>query len=103
MTFTQRSPTERAEWTKRIENWRISGLSIAAWCRQHEVTYFSFLYWKKRLDPSVKHEQAATFVQLTDESTDTGVTVSMGSCSIRLSQEFDSATLARCVDVLRGL
>jgi len=99
------SPKKKAEWAERIENWRASGQSITAWCRENNVTYFSFLYWRKRLDPSWKaeKEKQASFVQLTDESTDTGIAVSVGSCSIRLSRGFDEASLAKCVDVLRRL
>lgn len=39
------------EWTEKLEAWRNSGLSIAAWCRQNDEGYHRFLYWRRRLKP----------------------------------------------------
>ncbi|HMB15348.1 MAG TPA: hypothetical protein VKN62_03455 [Pelovirga sp.] len=38
-------------WTDQITAWSKSGLSIAAWCRQHDESYCRFLYWRRRLEP----------------------------------------------------
>jgi len=40
------------EWTKKLADWRSSGLSIAAWCRRNAEGYHRFLYWRKRLGGS---------------------------------------------------
>jgi len=50
------------EWTEKLADWSGSGLSIAAWCRQNDVNYHRFLYWRKRLE--TPPEGAGRFVQL---------------------------------------
>ena len=37
------------KWRRRIAEQRESGLSIAAYCRRHDLTQVSFHYWKRRL------------------------------------------------------
>ncbi|AJF06783.1 IS66 family insertion sequence element accessory protein TnpA [Geoalkalibacter subterraneus] len=39
------------QWTEKLADWRRSGLSMAAWCRQNDEGYYRFLYWRKRLQP----------------------------------------------------
>ena len=38
-------------WRKRLEAQRASGLSVAAWSKQHGVSAWSVYAWRKRLDP----------------------------------------------------
>lgn len=37
------------EWSVKIAAWQRSGLSLAAWCREHSESYYRYLYWRKRL------------------------------------------------------
>lgn len=36
-------------WGERVAGWRASGLSAAAFCREHGLAYASFQYWLRRL------------------------------------------------------
>ena len=36
-------------WMKRVEAWRESGQSAAAFCRSRDLTYSQFVYWQRRL------------------------------------------------------
>lgn len=36
-------------WRGRLQAWRDSGVSAAAFCRQHGLPYPQFIYWKRRL------------------------------------------------------
>ena len=36
-------------WRGRLQAWRDSGVSAAAFCRQHDLPYPQFIYWKRRL------------------------------------------------------
>ena len=38
-----------AEWRKRVDRWRRSGLSVAEFCRQEQISQPSFFHWRKRL------------------------------------------------------
>jgi hypothetical protein len=51
----------REKWRRIIEAQRISGQTVAAYCRNQAVTQASFFAWKRRLRPTV---QATEFVQV---------------------------------------
>ena len=38
------------EWENHLGSWKRSRLSKAAYCRQKEISYHAFNYWKKRLE-----------------------------------------------------
>ncbi len=41
---------ERTEhWQQHVEHWRDSGLSGVAFCKQHELSYHQFTYWRRKL------------------------------------------------------
>jgi hypothetical protein len=37
------------QWRQHIENWRNSGLSQQAFCRNRNLSYHKFHYWRKKL------------------------------------------------------
>ena len=43
------SSERRSLWENHIEQWRISGLSQAAYCRRHRLKVHRFYYWRRRL------------------------------------------------------
>jgi len=51
----QSKAAERAEkrriWKQELENWKSSGLSQAEYCRQNELKFHRFVYWRKRVLP----------------------------------------------------
>lgn len=49
---------KRSCWKKHLENWRSSGMTQTAYCRQHDLKDHQFTYWKKRL---VHTDSAVTF------------------------------------------
>lgn len=65
-----------SQWRTRIGRWRRSGLSVAEFCRQEQVSQPSFFSWRKRLSPqlvntnrrsrrtSVRRDRRPGFVQL---------------------------------------
>ena len=40
------------EWENHLKSWKRSGLSKAAYCRQKEISYHGFNYWKRRMEKS---------------------------------------------------
>lgn len=38
-----------AHWQHHIDHWQASGLSGMAYCRQHELIYHCFVYWRSKL------------------------------------------------------
>ncbi|CAA0093648.1 IS66 family insertion sequence element accessory protein TnpA [Zhongshania aliphaticivorans] len=39
-------------WQDHITAWQGSGLSQAAYCKQHEIKFHNFAYWRNRLSPA---------------------------------------------------
>jgi hypothetical protein len=35
-------------WQQQLDNWRDSGLSGAVFCKQHEMSYHQFTYWRRK-------------------------------------------------------
>ncbi len=42
----------RTDWERLMAEYEASSLTQRAFCEQHELTYSSFGYWRKRLRPS---------------------------------------------------
>lgn len=42
-------PVKVAFWTKHLQNWPLSGLSLTDYCRQQAIGYSTFYTWRKRL------------------------------------------------------
>ena len=40
----------RRQWERRVARWRASGLSMAAYCRQHGLSYWMFVRWRQRIE-----------------------------------------------------
>jgi len=53
------SNTELSYWQNQVVEWQRSNLSVAAYCRRHQVTYHKFLYWRSKLDRSSLSEPLA--------------------------------------------
>ena len=60
------------EWSKRLDRFQISGMTLSQFCKQENVSPHSFYYWKKQLaaaqraqvdDTIIKRRQMAIPVQ----------------------------------------
>ena len=48
------SSSRQAHWQGHIERWQQSGQSQQAYCREQDLSYFRFQYWRRKLR---EHEQ----------------------------------------------
>lgn len=53
MTDTKDSEELMAYWQQQVEAWRGSGLSQNQFCKNHELSYHRFVYWRRKLAGSV--------------------------------------------------
>lgn len=51
-----RSSAKSLEWSKRLERFRRSGVSLAQFCRDEQVGLQSFYYWKRQLASKVQQQ-----------------------------------------------
>jgi len=107
MGFQRVSESERAAWNKQVQDWRESGQSIAAWCRQHDLAYHAFFYWRKRFAPETIATHSTPrkeFFELEDPGTEeTGVHVECSGVRISLDRNFDEGCFLRCMRALRAV
>jgi hypothetical protein len=54
----------RELWRNHMKTWQESGLSQAAYCRQHQINHHKFLYWKKRILGKPALATLTTFAEL---------------------------------------
>ncbi|SCA62492.1 hypothetical protein SCG7086_AA_00680 [Chlamydiales bacterium SCGC AG-110-P3] len=91
-------------WQARIEAWIESGCSMARWCRDHQIRYDQFIYWKNKLGTKDhKHKKVVSpcFVELVDSPSDPGIVLECGGVQIQLAAHFDETALQRCIHILR--
>ncbi len=98
--FQPLSHEKRQEWAERIRIQKESGQTIARWCREHNVIYSAFMYWRERFDPSSILNRSS-FKEVSDCSEKPGILIEYRGVHIALSKNFDSATLIQCLRVCR--
>ena len=91
---------KRSQWRERFEEWRVSGLSAAAWCRNNNIPYPTFCYWKKRLEKTCF--LPTQFAEVPPESSEKGLAIEYRGFKIVLLPDFDADTLLRCLEALRA-
>ena len=101
-----RHPKRYEKWLGIISDWKSTGLSIAAYCREHEIPQWKFFDWKRRLaERESEDETAAGFVavEFSSEGSGCGIGVRVGFVELQLSRGFDERELLRTIQVLRRL
>jgi len=98
-----KSNDRNAEWKIKLEQWKISGLSGAAWCRKNHIKYPVFLYWCRKTESFINKESSPTFVELTSPTEQTsGIDVECHGIILHLSKDFDGLAFQRCIQLLKG-
>ena len=91
-------PTLKEQWAEKINGWRESGLSIAAWCRQNDEGYYRFLYWRKRLEQN--SQPSGRFVELSIESST--LAVECNGVILHIERGFDRDLLRQVLSVVKA-
>ncbi|ADU32139.1 IS66 family insertion sequence element accessory protein TnpA [Evansella cellulosilytica] len=93
------------EWNKRMEQWRDSGLSMAAWCRQEEVNIHQMYYWKRKFDQSSEENQPPiewiNISHSNDEGFETPLYITVDHLSIEVRPTVDRRLLSDVLNLLR--
>lgn len=106
-------------WTEWVSKWNGSGLSQAAFCREHGLNGNTFNYWKLRVlkqSPGTKRFRRVLGAKTAADSGEVKFTpvrvVSAPACAyevslrsgrtIRIASNFDEASLRRLIGVLDG-
>lgn len=94
----------REEWLDLVAQWRNSGKSRAAWCREHQIPKNTLTYWIQGNKAVNSHLPLTkkSFVELKNsKDSETQIELKFQEFKIILSKNFDADTLLKCVMVLR--
>ena len=100
---------KRSYWKQHIDTWQETGLTLAEYCRRHNLKHHQLVYWKKRF---LKTETDVSFVPLKledlldiparqDQATLT--LVINNDFKIEIRAGFDAQLLEQLIYVLRRL
>jgi len=67
MATTKRNKKVRAHWRQVIHDYKASGLTISAYCREKSISISSFYQWKAKLkDKPSESSQSSQLFEVTD-------------------------------------
>ena len=97
------SPEQKREWEERVHLQKESGQTALRWCRELQVNYNLFLYWRRRfgLAPT-RTITRSSFKELPNSSDNTGITIAYQQIQIHLAKDFDPVVLMRCLRALKA-
>jgi hypothetical protein len=114
---TTDQPLDEVRGRALVEAWRVSGLSCAAYCRQHDLRSQRLNYWRERLGYPIKAlgegrttedqpptKVASGFVQVVvnDVRPTSDVGIVVGGALIRVERGFDPVLLRAVVAALQA-
>jgi transposase-like protein len=101
----QRDEHKERQWRQWIARWRSSGLSIAAFCAQHDLSTANFYAWRSTLQRRDQQHPPFVAVHLHDEPDPTTTSplevVLTDGRVVRVAVGFDATTLRQLLAVLR--
>ena len=93
----------REIWTKRVAQWKSSGLTAAEFARRYKVGEASLKWWSWKLGSSQKKADAMsplTFVEMTGALQRETIELVVGAIQVRVPADFDEVALGKVLDVL---
>ena len=111
-----RDPSKERHWRSVLRQWRLSGLSIRAFCQQHDLSEPNFYSWRRLLAQRDAEAPAFVPVQLLSDphasqpraevsqssaAASSGLELLLGKHVLRIGPAFDPATLRRLLAVLQ--
>lgn len=95
-------------WKRRLAEYKASGQSITAWCRENSVTEGQYHYWRRKLgshpavtDQPVKWVAVSMDVTANEEKHSDPVSVHIGQFTVEVKPGFDENLLRNIFKVLK--
>lgn len=92
----------REVWTKRVAQWKASGLTASDFARRHKLVEGSLKWWSWQLGAARKKAAMSplTFVEMTSAVQREAIELVVGAIQIRVPSDFDEAALGKVLDVI---
>lgn len=93
----------RRKWQRRVARWRASGVSMAAYCRRHGLSYWLFVRWRQRLERTVTPASPLTLIPVVAPTPSGGaITIRLpDGIGIEVKPGFDAGVLSALIRALR--
>ncbi len=93
----------RRQWERQIARWRASGVSMAAYCRRHGLSYWTFVRWHRRLEQAIASASPLTLIPVVAPTPNGSViTIRLpDGVGIEVERGFDAAVLNAVVRALQ--
>jgi len=93
----------RRLWERRVARWRASGLSMAAYCRQHGLSYWMFVSWRQRIERTVTPATPLTLIPVVAPPPSGGsITIRLpDGIGIEVEPGFDAGVLSAVMRALQ--
>ena len=75
----------RKLWTERVQAWQTSNKSMCVWCRENNLDYRHFLFWKVLLLGKKRSLVPSNFIEITPPPDQKGLTLEVGGFRIQIS------------------
>ena len=98
----------RDEWNMLVEQWKASGQTMSAWCREHQIHKNTFIYWAKGL-PKRTSKRATKqnigiarddFTELKGGELKTDVLIEWRGCRIHIDGAIAPLILGKCLHII---
>ena len=89
--------SKRQFWSELLLEYESTNQTVTSFCDINEVLVWQFYYWKKRLKQSDSTFEEVSIVENTSSS---GVHLSVGSLNIHVQNDFSESTLRRVLSTL---
>ena len=92
-------------WIKIVEDWKKSGAIAKRWCEKHQISYVSFITWRKKLELSTSiKEKTSSFIEVVEtDDTPCVVELKFQDFTLCLKQDFDERLVKRCLKLIKSL
>lgn len=91
------------KWATIIKRWKKSEKNAKAWCSENNISYVSFIIWRKRFEKMSADEASEIFLQVQTEDNSETVEIHFGDFTVSVSNRFEPNCLLNCLRVLQAL
>ena len=96
-----------AEWSRRVEACRSSGLTVVQWCQENGIAVSTYFSWQRKVFQALKEVQEVTFaeVPIMEHSQHSGhiiAAMEVSGVQIQVYEGADEATLQAILQAVKS-
>lgn len=95
---------KKLEWETRMEQWRESGLSMAAWCRKENINIHQMYYWKRKFDQQIDNTSSSDWLEVSHPANfveHSSIIIKVDKLSLEVNPQVDRQLLSDVMHLLK--